>query len=395
MHPDDFEPGAPGQIVRQPQGYWAFIPDPLPPQIEWTPALLTALSAADRALGELAGLGHTLPNPHLLMQPFIRREAVLSSRIEGTRASLADLYAYEASRGAVQLTLFELPDDVAEVRNYVQALQYGLARLQALPVSSRLFRELHARLLEGVRGEEWTPGQFRRSQNWIGPPGSTLRTAVMIPPPVEEMQQALGHLESYIHEATDLPPLARLALIHYQFEVIHPFLDGNGRVGRLLISLLLCAWDLLPQPLLYLSAFFEARRQAYYDGLLAVSRRGAWTEWLLYFLQGVASQAADSIGRIRRLQALHDAYRAGFQAQRAAARLLQVVDRMFEQPIFTIPQLAEFLDVAYPSAQRYVQQLEAAGIVQEITGQARNRVYRADEILSAIEAPLATEEEQL
>jgi Fic family protein len=394
MHPNDFEPGAPGQIIRRPTGYWAFIPHPLPPQIEWTPALLRALSQADRALGELAGLGHTLLNPHLLMQPFIRREAVLSSRIEGTRASLSDLYAYEAAGGAVRPALFDLPDDVAEVRNYVRALQVGLQRLQALPISSRLFRELHACLLEGVRGEEWTPGEFRRSQNWIGPPGSTLQTAVMVPSPVEAMQRTLGQLEQYIHAGEDLPPLVRLALIHYQFEVIHPFLDGNGRVGRLLISLLLCAWELLPQPLLYLSAYFEAHRQAYYDHLLAVSTRGAWTTWLIYFLQGVASQAADGIARIRRLQALHDAYRAQFQTRQAAARLLQVVDRLFEQPIFTIPQLADALDVPYPSAQRYVQQLEASGSVREITGQARNRVYRADDILSAIDSAMITEEER-
>jgi Fic family protein len=328
------------------------------------------------------------------MQPFIRREAVLSSRIEGTRASLSDLYAYEAAGGAVRPALFDLPDDVAEVRNYVRALQVGLQRLQALPISSRLFRELHACLLEGVRGEEWTPGEFRRSQNWIGPPGSTLQTAVMVPSPVEAMQRTLGQLEQYIHAGEDLPPLVRLALIHYQFEVIHPFLDGNGRVGRLLISLLLCAWELLPQPLLYLSAYFEAHRQAYYDHLLAVSTRGAWTTWLIYFLQGVASQAADGIARIRRLQALHDAYRAQFQTRQAAARLLQVVDRLFEQPIFTIPQLADALDVPYPSAQRYVQQLEASGSVREITGQARNRVYRADDILSAIDSAMITEEER-
>jgi Fic family protein len=332
-------------------------------------------------LGELAGLGQALPNPHLLIQPLIRREAVLSSRIEGTQASLVDLYAYEA----VQLTLFEFPEDVKEVRNYVRALQYGLDRLSSLPVSLRLMRELHARLLEGVRGEHWTPGEFRRSQNWIGGPGSTIGTAAFVPPPVKEMNQALGELEKFIHRSDDLPPLIRLSLIHYQFEAIHPFLDGNGRIGRLLNSLLLHDWGLLPQPILYLSAYFEANRQAYYDHLLSISQSGAWHEWFIYFLRGVQIQAQDTVGRIQRLQALRNGYREQFQRTRAAARLLQVIDGLFTQPIFTIPQLRDVLAVNYPTAQRYVTQLEEAGIVQEITSQARNRVYRAEEIVATIE----------
>jgi len=389
MNPDHFQPGSPGRVRRQPTGYWTFIPDPLPPPIEWTTELIARLSAADQALGQLAGLSHNLPNPQLLIQPFMRREAVLSSRIEGTRASLADLYAYEA----VQLTLFEFPEDVREVRNYVKALEYGLNRLETLPVSLRLMRELHDRLLTGVRGEQWTPGEFRRSQNWIGPPGSTIETAVYVPPPVAEMHDALDKLEKFTHAPSDLPPLIRLALIHYQFEAIHPFLDGNGRVGRLLISLLLSDWQLLPQPMLYLSAFFEAHRQDYYDHLLLVSQKGAWTDWLLYFLHGVETQARDSIYRLRRLQSLRESYRQQFQTSRTAARLLQLIDHLFSQPIFTIPQISEMLDVNYPSAQRYVNHLETAGIVREITGQARNRVYQADEILAAIETPVAPDHE--
>jgi Fic family protein len=388
MHPDDFTAGAPGRVIRQPRGFWVYIPDPLPPPLVWTPELVAANSAADRALGELAGLGTALPNPHLLIQPFIRHEAVLSSRIEGTRASLDDLYAYEAGRHLVQLPLFELPEDVQEVHNYVRALAYGLERLDSLPVSVRLFRELHALLLEGVRGEQWTPGELRRSQNWIGQPGSTLDSAVFIPPPVAEMQEALAALERYIHEESATPPLVRLALIHYQFEAIHPFLDGNGRIGRLLISLLLHAWELLPQPLLYLSAYFEADRQAYYDGLLAVSQRGAWNSWLIYFLDGVRVQAGESVGRVRRLQTLREAYRAAFQTTRTAARMLRVVDWLFQQPLFSIPQVAAFLEVNYPTAQRYVEQLEAQGFVSEMTGQARNRIYRAGEVLQAITTPL-------
>jgi Fic family protein len=218
-----------------------------------------------------------------------------------------------------------------------------------------------------------------------------LSTAVFVPPPVDAMHTALDQLEKFIHAPSQLPPLIRLALIHYQFEAIHPFFDGNGRVGRLLISLLLAAWKLVPQPLLYLSAYFEASRQDYYDQLLAVSQRGSWEAWLIYFLEGIRSQADDSVRRVRRLQSLRVAYREQFQTARAAARLLQAVDRLFEQPIFTVTWLSETLGVNYPTAQRYVQQLEKEGIVREITGQARNRVYQADAILRTIEVDRATD----
>ena len=384
MDREAFRHSPSGRLVRAPAGYLAFVPDPLPPALQWSPGLITRLSDADRALGELAGLGRALPNPHLLMIPFVRREAVLSSRIEGTRASLSDLYAYEA----VQLSLLESPPDVREVHNYVRALEYGLERLQVLPLSLRLLREIHAQLMAGVRGEHQTPGAFRRSQNWIGPPGCTLEEATYVPPPPPDMQEALAAFERFLHTPPSLPPLARLGLIHYQFEAIHPFLDGNGRIGRLLLTLLLCAWDLLPEPLLYLSAYFEAHHQAYYDRLLAVSQKGRWEEWLAFFLEGVAVQARDAVGRARRLQDLREQYRERFHEARTAARLLQVVDLLFARPVLTMPQIAEALGVNYASAGRYLNQLEAAGLLCEITGRARNRVYRAGEILAAIEGPL-------
>ena len=223
MQPELFRDSPSGRAVRTPAGYWAFVPNPLPPAFSWTPTLVAALSEADRALGELAGLGRALPNPHLLIRPFVRREAVLSSRIEGTQASLSDLYAYEA----VQLALFEPTPDVREVYNYVRALEYGLDRLRDLPLSLRLIREIHARLMEGVRGERQTPGEFRRSQNWIGPAGSTPESAPFVPPPVLEMQDALDSFEHFLHSASVLPRLVSLGFIHYQFEAIHPFLDGN------------------------------------------------------------------------------------------------------------------------------------------------------------------------
>lgn len=365
-------------------GYWAFVPNPLSPELKWTPDLIVALSEADRALGELAGLGRSLVNPHLLVRPFVRREAVLSSRIEGTQASLQDVFAYEAR----QMALFEANSDVGEVVNYVRALEYGLDRLAKLPLSLRLIREIHARLMKGMRGEHLTPGEFRRSQNWIGPAGSTIESAPYVPPPVDEMAHALDAFEKFLHEPTGLPPLIRLGLIHYQFEAIHPFLDGNGRVGRLLISLLLCAWGLLPQPLLYLSAYFEASRSAYYDHLLAVSQSGAWEGWLSYFLAGIASQSRDAIERIYRLQDLREKYRQRFQTGRAAARLLQVVDLLFASPLITARQIEKSLKIDFTMAQRYINQLVKAGLLREVTGRARNRIYRADEIIGTIDQPL-------
>ncbi len=359
--------------------------------------MLNALSQADRAVGELAGLEQMLPNPYLLVLPFIRKEAVLSSRIEGTLASLSDLYAYEA----VQLSFWESQpvnpyrqNDVREVHNYVKAMDYGLRRLATLPVSLRLLRELHAHLLDGVRGQERTPGEFRRSQNWIGSPGSTLATAIYVPPPVAEMEDALNSLERYIHTPSDLPPLVRLGLIHYQFEAIHPFLDGNGRVGRLLITLLLCSWGILSQPLLYLSAYLENYRQTYYDHLLLVSREGDWEGWLSFFLTGVYEQARDAVRRIRRLQNLRMTYREQVsQRTRVSTGLLQVVDSIFAWPIFSINQLADQLQISSRTIRRHVAYLEEEGLVREMTGFARNRIYCADAILHAIDAPLEDEEQ--
>lgn len=382
MNSRDFTDQAAGRVMRAPQGYNAFVPNRLPPELPWTPSIVSLLSRADRALGELSGIGRALPNPHLLILPFARREAVLSSRIEGTQASLSDLYAFEAAPKA------EETGDVREVFNYVQALEFGLSRLKDLPVSLRLIREIHEKLMHGVRGEHSTPGEFRRSQNWIGPPGCLLNDAAYVPPPLEEMRTCLDALEHFLHAEHDIPPLVQLALIHYQFEAIHPFLDGNGRVGRLITAMLLCLWGLLSQPLLYLSAYFEANRQTYYELLLSVSQRGTWKEWVLFFLEGVESQARDAVRRSHRIQDLRREYRSRFQATQSSAKLLQVVDLLFGAPILTVNQVKDAIGVSFPSANRYIRQLEEAGIVHEITGQARNRLYRAAEIMRAIEGPL-------
>jgi len=377
---------AAGRIIRASGGYHAFVPDPLPPDLAWKSQAISSLSRADHALGELAGIGRALPNPHLLILPFARREAVLSSRIEGTQASLSELFTYEAA---------PRPDpvgDVREVYNYVQALEYGLARLDVFPLSLRLIREIHERLMEDVRGDQSTPGEFRRSQNWIGPHGCLLNDATYVPPPVPEMHTCLSALESFLYADTTIPPLVRLALIHYQFEAVHPFLDGNGRIGRLLLTMLLCSWGLLSQPLLYLSAYFEANRQEYYDQLLSVSQRGTWMEWILFFIRGVESQARDAVLRSQRIRDLRRSYRQRFQRSQVSAKLLQVVDLLFRSPVLSIRQTEEAVGTTFPSANRYIQQLEKAGIVREITGQSRNRLYMAEEIVRAIEDPIAEQD---
>ncbi len=353
--------------------------------LTWSGALVTLHSEAERELARLAQAGDDFPHPHILTRPFIRNEAVISSRIEGTQATLEDLYSYEAE----QRSFLEPASDAREVYNYVRALDHGLERINTLPISLRLIRELHAKLMEGVRGEIMTPGQFRRSQNWIGPAGCTLETAPYVPPPVEEMKAALDALEKFIHAPSDLPLLTRIGLIHYQFEAIHPFLDGNGRVGRLLISLLLCQWGLLPRPFLYLSAYFERNRSEYYERLLAVSRGGEWEDWLSFFLKGVRDLSREATVRVQTLQQLRQRYSMQLAGRRSVKRLAEVVDFLIGNPILTIRGLQAGLDLAdFKTAQRYVEVMERAGILREVTGRKRNRLYRADEVFEAIQKPV-------
>lgn len=380
MEPSDFAQNKYSRLIKGTHGYWAFVPRPLPPDIELTMALVKELSEADRSLSELAGIARMLPNPHLLIGPFIRREAVLSSRIEGTQASLSDLFFFEA----VAKHEKEVPD-VREVSNYVRAIEYGQRRSKDLPVCLRLIREIHEKLMGGVRGENQTPGEFRRSQNWIGPPGCTLMDATYVPPPPQEMHEALDSFEKYLHAQSDLPPLIRFALIHYQFEAIHPFLDGNGRIGRLLMTLLLCTSKLLPQPLLYLSAFFERYRDEYYRRLIEVSQFGKWKDWITYFLRGIASQARDAIHRSDQLLKLWQKYRADLQEARASSLLLQLIDELFTYPAITNSIAAEKLSVTPRAAQLNIEKLRNANILREITGKRRNRVYTASEIIALIE----------
>src|SRR5438094_5818054 len=367
----------PGRRVRCAGGYSAFVPDPLPPELEWTPQLVRALSDADRLIGRLAGEGGRLPNPHLLIRPFIRREAVLSSRIEGTRATLGQLLAAEAG-AAVERS----PADLREVANYVTALEYGVARLKKLPLSLRLVREVHERLMKGVRGEATGPGRFRRSQNWIGRPGATITSATYIPPPPDRLMECLGAWEKFLHD-TSLPPLIQIGVAHSQFEAIHPFLDGNGRVGRLLIILFLIERNILPAPLLYVSAYFEASRDEYYDRLLGVTARGEWEAWLEYFLTGVARQADDAMSRAQRINELLAAWRQ--RVARLTARLaLDVIDLLAENPFCTATRMAKRLDVAFTTAQRAIDRLESAGVVIRGAEAKRKRVYCAKQFLDIL-----------
>ena len=355
------------------------MPNPLAPELEFDTTTVQLLSEANLALGQLAGLGQMLPNPHMLIGPFLRREAVLSSRIEGTLATEEELLLFEASPSKEPKT-----PDVREVANYVKALEYGLARIKELPVCLRLIREIHARLLEGVRGAERRPGEFRQIQNYIGQRGQPIEQAHFIPPPVPEMNQALEDFERFLNAPNELPFLVQLALIHYQFEAIHPFVDGNGRIGRLLILLLMCERGPLPKPLLYLSAYFEQNRDAYADHLLRVSQAGAWSEWIRFFLKGIAEQSRDAVHRSQQLLDLWKEYRRKMQTVRASALGLQLVDELFSTPAFTIARAAKILDVTFLSARHNIEKLVNAGILKEATGRKRNRVYIAPEILNIL-----------
>ena len=372
-----------GRTVRGPGGYRAFVPAPVPPPIAWDAKLVVALSRADQAIGRLAGEGGRFSNPRSFIGPFVDREAVLSSRIEGTRTTLAELLA----AGAGMLDVSN-PADLHEVGNYVAALEYGLERRRSLPPSLRLIREIHERLMQGVRGDTATPGEFRRSQNWIGPPGFSLRDANYVPPPVGELMGCLDALERFLHDEK-LPPLVHAGIAHSQFEAIHPFLDGNGRVGRLLISLLFAERDLLPSPLLCLSAWFESTREEYHAHLLAVTQEGAWESWLVYFLEGVRTQAEDALARIQDIDELYERWReelAGVQSGRPEQALRLFVGNPFR----TVRGVARELGVAYTTARRALDRLEGAGIVSLVGPAKRNRVYCARAMLEVLDAPYAS-----
>lgn len=378
MNKDDFHSSKAGKAILTPKGYWAFIPSALPPEILYDPQLVLALSRADAAISELSGLGRHIINPHLLIASYIRKEAVLSSRIEGTRAGLADLLLEdietpEASSGSA---------DLREVQNYVIALEYGMDRLKTLPLSLRLVREIHARLMDGVRGGNATPGEFRRSQNWIGPAGSTLNNAPYVPPPPDEMMICLSDWELFTQDHGNLPDLIQCALLHEQFEAIHPFLDGNGRIGRLLITLFLIERGRLSQPILYLSAYIEAHRQAYYELLQRVRTHGDWNSWLLFFLTGVEETSKQAIRQAGALMDLREQLHIQTRHKPKAAAL---IDPLFLNPYMTVSRASQLLAVSLPTARQVVKVLEDLKILNEVTGRAWGRMYVAGEILKHLE----------
>jgi len=314
----------------------------------------------------------------MLMRPFVRREAVLSSKIEGTQATLGELLAAEA--GAV---VARSPEDLREVGNYVVALEHGIARLGKIPICVRLVRELHEKLMTGVRGQQAASGQFRKTQNWIGKPGGTIQTASFIPPPPGEVEPCLAAWERFLHESS-LPPLVTIGLAHYQFEAIHPFRDGNGRVGRLLITLFLIERKILPTPLLYLSAFFEASRRDYYDSLRTVSESAAWHEWIEYFLLGVARMSQDALSRATRINDVVAQWRKKLAGEPNALRIIELLSA---NPFITTTGAARRLSIAFTTAQRAIQRLEQKRVVRRTTDARRNRVYCAQELLDIFEEP--------
>jgi Fic family protein len=363
-----------GTYIRQAAGYRAFMPTSLPPTpaIQFDAEMQRLLSAADNAIGRLDGSIQTLPNPDMFMFMYVRKEAVLSSQIEGTQASLNDVLKAEGD-----LFSTERQGDVGEVINYVNAMNYGLDRLNELPLSVRLIREIHERLMRNVRGSKMTPGEFRRSQNWIGPRGSTLAEALYVPPPHEEVQRLLGDLETFLHAEDDLPPLIKIGLAHAQFETIHPFLDGNGRVGRLLITFFLCSRGILAKPVLYLSYFLKRNQNDYYQLLQRTRDHGEWESWLKFFLAGVADVAKQATDTARKIVALREQHRAQIIQNfgSASGNALRVLEHMYEKPYMSVNMIAELLKVSYPNANNLVTRFEREAILHEMTGNARNRVF--------------------
>lgn len=367
-----------GRYIQQPDGFKAFIPAILPPDppIQMDAELTRLLSDADRALGCLDGVASILSNTDLFVAMYVRHEAVLSSQIEGTQSTLDDVLLFEMDEKGT-----EQPKDVEEVVNYIRAMNHGLGRLPALPLSQRLIREIHAELMKGVRGSNRTPGEFRRSQNWIGPANAGLKSATFVPPPVHEMTQALGNFEKFLHD-TSLPVLFHCGLAHSQFETIHPFLDGNGRVGRLLITFLLCERAVLHRPLLYLSLYLKTHRAEYYDRLMAVRNDGNWEGWLKFFLRGVQEVSTEATRTAREILNLREKHRQMIGEKAGSATGLRLLDLMYEHPLLNNALVEKRLGCSFPTATRLVEQFEKLGLLHETTGGQRNRRYRYEPYLA-------------
>lgn len=359
-----------GDFIMQPSGYKSFLPSDLPPEppIKFDGEMLTLLSEADRKLGRLDGVTQILPNPELFVAMYVQKEAVLSSQIEGTQASLTDVLEIN--------TKDEKREDVGEVVNYVCAMNYGLERLKHFPLCLRLIREIHEKLLNNGRGSNRNPGEFRKTQNWIGPAGCTLSDARFVPPTVPDMEKALENLENFFYTKDTIPALIKIALIHAQFESIHPFLDGNGRMGRLLITFWLCQQGILSQPLLYLSYYFKKNRLEYYDRLMAVREKGDWEGWIKFFLKGVAITADEATSTAKEILQLKLTCENKIVSQGYSAIYNALLDEVFVHPIITVNNAADTLNVSYPTASKIVDNLCKLDILFDISpDQKRNKRY--------------------
>jgi Fic family protein len=379
MEADQYRASDLGEARRTigPHGYVAFFPKSIPRSVELSSSTISLLTEAEAALGRLVGVGHLLPNPHLLIRPYVLREALASTRIEGTRASLTEMLEFDASGGKPNA-------DVEEVINYVDALQWGIARLDDLPICSRLLREVHERVLAGVRGRERQPGQFRSTQNWIGGPTSTIESAPFVPPPPDELARLIADWEQFANDENgEMPLLVQNALLHYQFETIHPFLDGNGRLGRLLIVLFLVARGRLREPLLYVSSFFEARRDVYFESLQMAQRTGDVMPWVELFLEAVRSEATDAFVRARSIVALREKYRS--LAANLSANAVALVEIVCESPVVTARIVEERVGVTRPTAIVLLRQLESVGVLKEEKSGSRSQLrFVAQELIDVI-----------
>ena len=384
INKDNNMQGRAGRYILQPSGYRAFIPAPLPPNppVDLAGSLQVLLSEADYALGQLDGAILTLPNPDLFVFMYIRKEAVLSSQIEGTQSSLQNLLVAEA-----RLHDPNAPADVSEVVNYVKAMTYGLNRLTELPFSVRLIREIHAELMRGVRGGHLTPGELRTSQNWIGPAGCTLREATFVPSPPQEVPRLLSDLERFLHSESTLPVLVQVGLAHAQFETIHPFLDGNGRLGRLLITFLLTERKRLAGPVLYLSHYFKRHRAEYYDRLQTVRDTGNWEDWLAFFLRGVTEVSTQAMQTASAILRMREDYRNSITEKlgRASGNGHRILEKLFNHPIVTVATVRNWLDITPAGANQLVNRLVDVGVLSEMTGYARNRRFRFEPYLRLFE----------
>lgn len=363
-----------GRYVAQPTGYRAFLPASLPPvpPVNLEGDLQALLSQADRALGRLDGSIQTLPDPDLFVFMYVRKEAVLSSQIEGTQSSLQDLLTAEA-----RIFSPDQPKDVDEVINYVKAMNYGLDRLRDQSLSVGLIRKIHEQLLEGVRGGQYAPGEVRQIQNWIGSGGCTVNEAVFVPPPPHEVPIALDDLEKFLNAPSDLPPLIQIGLIHAQFETIHPFLDGNGRIGRLLITFLLCQQEILLKPALYLSHYFKRYRTEYYEHLQSIRDDGDWEGWLAFFLRGMVDVSAEATETARSILSLREQHRSAITARlgRAAGNGHRVLEHLYQRPVVSVAAVQALTGTSYTAANNLVSRLTELGILGEATGQKRNRIF--------------------